>query len=125
MSTSLRGNRRSRTRLPLCVPLMVTSLDSSLRFESVADTVDISSSGALLRFPFHVPAGTLVRLDVLSGDQIFHGRIVTAQKNGRRGFLIRIELLIKTGNCWRLKSPPGDWNPLPSSRRENDWVWFG
>ena len=125
MSTSLRGNRRGRTRLSLCVPLMVKSLDSDIRFESVADTVDISSSGALLRFPFHVPAGILLRLDVLSSDQIFHGRVVTSQKNGRRGFLVRVELLIQTGNCWRLKCPPHDWNPLPSSRAENDWVWFG
>ena len=40
---SSHGNRRSRTRLSLCVPLVVKSLDSSVRFESVADTVDIKN----------------------------------------------------------------------------------
>ena len=104
---------------------MVKSLDSRVRFESVADTADISSSGALLRFPFHIPPGILLRLDVLSGDQIMHGRVVTSQKNGRHGFLVRVALLIQTGNCWRLKSPPADWNPFPSFRSGNDWVWFG
>jgi hypothetical protein len=118
-------NRRGKTRLPLCVPLIVKSLDSHLKFETIADTIDISSGGALLRFPFHIPAGILLRLDVLSGDQIMHGRVVTSQKNGRWGFLIRVQLLIQTGNCWRLKSPPADWNPFKSSRTDNDWVWFG
>jgi hypothetical protein len=107
------------------VPLLVKSLDSDLKFETIADTLDISSSGALLRSPFHIPAGILLRLDVLSGDQIMHGRVVRSQKNGRRGFLVRVELLIQSGNCWRLISPPADWNPFASSRSDNDWVWFG
>jgi hypothetical protein len=118
-------NRRGKTRLPLCVPLVVKSLDGGLKFETIADTIDISSSGAQLRFPFHIPPGILLRLDVLSGDQIMHGRVVRSQKNGRWGFLVRVELLIKTGNCWRLKSPPADWNPFATSREDNDWVWFG
>lgn len=124
-SSATKTNRRGRTRLSLCVPLLVKSLDSDLKFETIADTLDISSSGALLRSPFHIPAGILLRLDVLSGDQIMHGRVVRSQKNGRRGFLVRVELLIQSGNCWRLISPPADWNPFASSRSDNDWVWFG
>ena len=119
-------HHRQRTRIALSVPLLVTSIDPNVRFESLCDAIDVSSSGVQLRLSRSLAVGTRLRLDILHTDRITLGRVVSSRSLGRYTWRMGIQLVEQTGNFWGLIAPPADWNPTRhASERYDDWAWIG
>ena len=114
---------RLRTRVALSVPLIVTSLDDTYPYQATGDAIDVSSSGVQIRLRSYARPGTRVRLDVLHSDQVTEGRIVRAQFDGTKYWMIGVQLLDPTGNVWKLAAPPADWIPTRPSSRYDQWTW--
>lgn len=122
-STINLAERRRRTRLVLSVPLMVTSLDPSVKFQGVCETIDVSSSGAQLRLQRHLPPGIRLRLDVLNSNRMMtEARVVRSESDRRKGWRIGIQLLQQPGNFWGILSPPKDWD---FSEGGDNFGWYG
>ena len=116
---------RRRQRIPLSVPVMVTGLDRALRVETICETIDVSSSGALLLMHCYLPQDMQLRLDILNTDRITHARVVQCDPDGRKGWRVRVQLVQQTGNFWAVKLPPTDWNAWAPVSLENNWIWHG
>jgi hypothetical protein len=118
------AERRRRTRICLCAPIMVRSLDPDVKCHATGDTIDVSSSGALLRLPLLVLPGTRLRLDLLNSDRVTEARVIRCDRNGKT-WRVRVQLLQQTGNFWDVKIPPTDWDPASRPHEESEYQWVG
>jgi len=100
------GRRRSR-RLPLAVPLFVSSQDPTKEFSENCETIWINAHGCSLRSPKPLHPGDIVRLDVLHSDRKTQARVVHAEAIGN-AWEIGLEL-DKAENFWGVNFPPEDW----------------
>jgi hypothetical protein len=113
---------RRRARITLSVPVMVTSLDTGVKYQSMCDTLDVSSNGALLRLRCSLPLDTRLRLDILHSSQVTEARVIRCDRDGARAWKVGIQLLQQNGNFWGVKCPPNDWD---GSRSGDDDHWYG
>ena len=116
--------RRRRTRVPLSVPVIVTSLDKHIKFHETCETLDISSGGAQLRLSCALPTGTRVRLDILNCDRVTQGWVVRSGPYGKKGWRVGVQLIEQTGNFWGISAPPKDWQESRSRHRGDEMVWI-
>jgi hypothetical protein len=113
---------RRRARITLSVPVMVTSLDTGVKYQSMCDTLDVSSNGALLQLRCSLPLDTRLRLDILHSSQVTEARVIRCDRDGARAWKVGIQLLQQNGNFWGVKCPPNDWD---GSRSGDDDHWYG
>lgn len=113
---------RRRARIALSVPVMVTSLETGVKYQAMCDTLDVSSNGALLRLRCSLPLETRLRLDVLHSSQVTEARVIRCDAESPRAWKVGIQLLQQTGNFWRVTAPPKDWD---GSRSKDDGHWYG
>ena len=112
---------RRSTRLPLEIPLRVTSLDPKLVFTEDCSTVTVNAHGCGLISPKKLAAGTRVRLEIVSDKQSTTARVldVVPLNDDNSSWLLGMEME-HAGNFWGIKYAPADWaeEELTPARRE-------
>lgn len=112
---------RRSTRLPLEIPLRVTSLDPKVKFAEDCNTVTVNAHGCGLISPKRLAAGTRVTLEIVSDKQRTTARVldVVPLNDENTSWLLGMEME-HTGNFWGIKYAPADWTeeevaPAPAS----------
>lgn len=110
--------RRRSQRIPLAVPLLVTSLDPNIEFAEHCETVSVSSHGCRLRSPRSLGPGAMVRLDILHTDRTATARVIHSEPMGlSKTWEIAVELE-KAENFWGIQFPPEDWTAGTRAKAE-------
>jgi hypothetical protein len=101
---------RRSTRLPLEIPLRVTSLDPKVEFAENCTTVTVSAHGCGIVSPRPIAAGTRVQLEIVADQQMTTARAleVVPLDDTNSSFLLGIEME-HAGNFWGIKYAPADW----------------
>ncbi|MFQ5776765.1 MAG: hypothetical protein ACE5IP_02020 [Terriglobia bacterium] len=108
-TSRFRSLRRSE-RIPLAVPLFVSSLDPSTKFSERCETTSVSRHGCLLRSPKQLQVGVRVRLDIPHTDRTTSAHVVSASVAERDSQTFEVALeLDKAQNFWGIRFPPDDW----------------
>ena len=100
---------RRSSRLPITIPLLVTSLDPGNDFSEVCETLVVSAHGCALRSPMAVKAGIPVHFHTKEGRQTV-AHIIDCQPIGSspEGWRLGAQL-DEPDNIWGLKPTPEDW----------------
>ncbi len=111
---------RRSSRVPVHVPIRVTSLEPNSQFSDVCETLVVSAHGCSLLFPIKLNAGSALRLHSRDGRQAT-AYVVACQPVGSDGLGWRLGArLDQPGNFWGLKSYPDDWRlvemPAPTQQ---------
>ena len=100
---------RRSSRVPVKVPVRVTSLEPNTQFSEVCETLVVSAHGCALRFPIQLDAGKALRLYSREGRQTT-AYVVACQPMGSDGQGWRLGArLDQPENFWGLESCPDDW----------------
>lgn len=101
---------RRSTRLPLEIPLRVTSLDPNLKFAEDCTTVTVNAHGCGLISPRRLAAGTRVQLEIIADKQTAPARVhdVVPLNDENTSWLLGMEME-HAGNFWGIKYAPADW----------------
>jgi PilZ domain-containing protein len=108
---------RRSSRVPIRVPIRVTSLEPNAQFSEVCETLVVSAHGCALRFPLKLDAGSALRLHSRGGRQAT-AYVVFCQPMGADGQGFRLGAqLDRPENFWGLESYPDDWKvvEMPAS----------
>jgi len=100
---------RRSSRLPVKVPVRVTSMEPNPQFSEVCETLVVSAHGCALRFPIKLDTGSALRLHSRGGRQTT-AYVVACQPLGSDGQGFRLGArLDRPENFWGLESCPADW----------------
>jgi hypothetical protein len=103
---------RRSSRVPIKVPIRVTSMEPNAQFSEICETLVVSAHGCALRFPLKVDAGSALRLHSRGGRQAT-AYVVFCQPMGPDGQGFRLGArLDRPENFWGLESYPDDWQVL-------------
>jgi len=109
MSATQGHTLRRSSRLPIQVPVYVTSLEPNSRFSEVCETLVVSAHGCALRFPVRLKAGSLLELHNQEGRQA-KAYVVVCQPIGSDGEGWRLGARFdQPDNFWGLEACPADW----------------
>src|SRR2546427_5999326 len=105
-------SRRS-SRLPVAVPILVTSLEPAAPFSEMCETLVVSAHGCAIRSSTRLDAGVPVRFLRKEGREAT-AHVVDCQPigAGQQGWKVAARL-DRPENFWGLKPCPQDWVPLP------------
>ncbi|MFY9841476.1 MAG: hypothetical protein WA718_10650 [Terriglobales bacterium] len=103
---------RRSSRVPVKVPIRVTSIEPSAQFSEVCETLVVSAHGCALHFPLKLDTGSALRLQSRRGRQAT-AYVVFCQPMGpdAKGFRLGAQL-DRPENFWELESAPDDWRVL-------------
>lgn len=103
---------RRSSRVPVQVPIRVSSMEPSAQFSEICETLVVSAHGCALRSPLKLNAGSLLRLHSRGGREAT-ARVVFCQPMGSdgQGFQLGAQL-DRPENFWGLQSYPDDWRVL-------------
>ena len=112
---------RRSSRVPLQVPIRVTSMEPDAQFSEIGETLVVSAHGCALRFPLKLNAGSVLRLHSRGGRQAT-AYVVFCQSMGPDGQGFRLGAqLDRPENFWGLESCPDDWRvvemPTPAAQQ--------
>src|SRR6202158_2183753 len=112
-SSSLTSLRRS-SRVPVNVPILVTSLEPGARFSEVCETLVVNAHGCSMRSHVKLEAGVVVHFHSKDGRETT-GKVVYCQPldSEREGWRLPARL-DRPENFWGLKTFPQDWAELPA-----------
>ena len=118
-ATKVQTLRRS-SRVPIHVPIHVTSLEPKARFSDVCETLVVSAHGFAVRFPIQLDAGSALQVHTKEGREAT-AYVVACQPLGSDGQSWRLGArLEQPDNFWGLKSYPDDWRvlemPMPAAQ---------
>src|ERR1700674_3415341 len=101
---------RRSTRLPLEVPVLVTSLDSAVPFSEQCNTTLVNAHGCGLIAPRALAHGIQVRLEIVSAKRHTTARVAEVVPLGGdpETWLVGLELEVP-GNFWGIEYAPTDW----------------
>ncbi len=100
---------RRSSRVPIRVPLRVTSLEPNAPFSEICETLVVSAHGCALRFPLKLNTGSALRLHSRGGRQAT-AYVVFCQPMEAEGQGFRLGAqLDRPENFWGLESCPDDW----------------
>ncbi len=100
---------RRSSRVPVKVPVRVTSMEPNAQFSEICETLEVSAHGCALRFPVKLDAGNALRLHNRGGRQAT-AYVVFCQPMGSDGNGFRLGArLDRPENFWGLESYPDDW----------------
>ncbi|MFY9560920.1 MAG: PilZ domain-containing protein [Terriglobales bacterium] len=111
---------RRSSRVPINVPVRVTSLEPNGQFSEVCETLVVSAHGCALRFPIRLHAGSALRLHSREGREAT-AYVVACEPLGSDGQGWRLGAkLDRPENFWGLEACPEDWRilemPSPSAQ---------
>jgi hypothetical protein len=111
-NTNLPALRRS-SRVPITVPILVTSLEPGAQFSEVCETMTVSAHGCAMRSPTKLEAGVPVHFHSQEGRettaQVVYCQPIGSNQGWRLGTSFE-----RPENFWGLKSCPKDWARLPA-----------
>ncbi len=101
---------RRSTRLPLEVPVLVTSLNAASPFSAQCNTTLVNAHGCGLIVPRALAQGIQVRLEIVSAKRHTTARVAEVVPLGGdpETWLIGLELDVP-GNFWGIEYAPSDW----------------
>ena len=103
---------RRSSRVPIKVPIRVTSMEPNAKFSEVCETLEVSVHGCALRFPLKLDTGSALRLHSRGGRQAT-AYVVFCQPMGPDGQDFRLGAQFdRPENFWGLESYPDDWRAL-------------
>jgi len=109
---------RRSSRVPVQVPVRVTSMEPNAKFSEICETLVVSAHGCALRLPQKLDTGSALRLHSRGGRQAT-AYVVFCQPDGQ-GFRLGAQL-DRPENFWGLESYPDDWRvvemPTPSAQQ--------
>ena len=111
-SSNLAGTLRRSSRVPMTMPITITSLEPAAQFFEVCETLVVSAHGCAMRSPIKLETGVLLQFKVTDGRQTT-ARVVDCQPIGSNqpGWRLAAGLDLP-GNFWGLSSCPEDWMRL-------------
>jgi len=113
---------RRSTRLPLEVPVLVTSLNPAVTFSEQCNTTLVNAHGCGLIVPRELAHGIQVRLEIVSAKRHTTARVAEVVPLGGdpETWLVGLELEVP-GNFWGIEYAPTDWRieeiPPPAAER--------
>jgi hypothetical protein len=113
---------RRSTRLPLEVPVLVTSLDPAVAFSEQCNTTLVNAHGCGLVTPREISRGVRVRLEIVSAKRHTTAWVAEVVPLGGdpETWLLGLELDVP-GNFWGIDYAPSDWKidetPMPATTR--------
>jgi hypothetical protein len=113
---------RRSTRLPLEVPVLVTSLNTAAPFSAQGNTTLVNAHGCGLILPGKVALGIRVRLEIVSAKRHTTARVAEVVPLGGdpETWLVGLELDVP-GNFWGIEYAPSDWkieeSPSPAAEQ--------
>ncbi len=103
---------RRSSRVPVNVPIRVTSLEPNGQFSEVCETLVVSAHGCALRFPIRLHTGIALRLHSREGREAT-AYVVACEPLGSGGQGWRLGArLDQPENFWGLEACPEDWRVL-------------
>jgi hypothetical protein len=101
---------RRSTRLPLEIPVLVTSLDGALEFSEQCNTTLVNAHGCGIIAQRQLPQGTRVRLEIIPAKRNTTAQVADVVSLGGdpETWLLGLEL-DDPGNFWGLEYAPSDW----------------
>lgn len=101
---------RRSTRLPLEIPVLVTSLDAGVPFSEVCNTSLVNAHGCGVIAPRALGLGVLVRMGIVSAKRYARAHVREAVPLGGdpETWLVGLELETP-GNFWGIDYAPSDW----------------
>src|ERR1700674_4435277 len=101
---------RRSTRLPLEVPVLLTSLDDAVTFSEQCNTTLVNAHGCGLIVPRVLAHGIRVRLEIVSAQRHTTARVAEVVPLGGdpETWLVGLELDVP-GNFWGIEYAPSDW----------------
>jgi hypothetical protein len=112
MSASNGHALRRSSRVPVTVPIRVTSLEPDTNFSEMCETLVANAHGCALRFPMRLDEGSALRLHHRGGRQAL-AYVVVCQPMGADGQSWRVGAKFdRPQNFWGLESCPQDWQVL-------------
>jgi hypothetical protein len=101
---------RRSTRLPLEVPVLVTSLNPTVTFSEQCNTTLVNAHGCGLIVPRELAHGIQVRLEIVSAKRHTTARVAEVVPLGGdpETWLVGLELEVP-GNFWGIEYAPTDW----------------
>src|SRR5580658_257704 len=101
---------RRSTRLPLEVPVLVTSLSADVPFSEQCNTTLVNAHGCGLIAPRALAHGIHVRLEIVSAKRHTTARVAEVVPLGGdpETWLVGLELDVP-GNFWGIDYAPSDW----------------
>ena len=102
---------RRSTRLPLEIPLRVTSLDPKVKFAEDCNTVTVNAHGCGVISQRSLAAGTRVQLEITADKKTASARVhdVVPLNDENTSWLLGLEME-HAGNFWGIKYAPADWS---------------
>jgi hypothetical protein len=112
---------RRSSRVPIKVPIRVTSVEPNTQFSEIGETLVVSAHGCALHFPLKLDTGSALRLHSRGGRQAT-AHVVFCQPMGSDGQGFRLGArLDRPDNIWGLESCPDDWRvvemPVPAAQQ--------
>jgi hypothetical protein len=101
---------RRSTRLPLEIPVLVTSLDAGFEFSEPCKTTLVNAHGCGMITQRAVPQGTRVRLEIVPAKRHTTAQVsdVVSLGGDPETWLLGLEL-DSPGNFWGIEYAPSDW----------------
>jgi len=115
-SANIPDSLRRSSRLPVTVPILVTSLEADSDFSQACETLVVNAHGCALRSPIKLRAGAPLQFRTNDGRET-RAHVVDCQPIGsdRPGWRLGARL-DQPENFWGLKTCPEDWVLLPGRR---------
>ena len=109
------SNLRRSSRVPVNVPVLVTSLEPGARFSEVCETLVVNAHGCSMRSQVKLAAGVVVHFHSKEGRETT-AKVVYCQPldSDREGWRLAARL-DRPENFWGLKAFPEDWARLPAA----------
>src|SRR5271169_4820540 len=108
---------RRSSRVPIKVPIRVTSMEPDAQFSEICETLVVNAHGCALRFPLKLDAGSALRLHSRGGRQAT-AYVVFCQPMGSDGQGFRLGAqLDRPENFWGLEPYPEDWKVVEMPAR--------
>jgi hypothetical protein len=103
---------RRSSRVPMTMPITITSLEPAAQFLEVCETLVVSAHGCAMRSPIRLAAGVPLQVRAKNGRQTT-AHVVDCQPIGSNqpGWKLAAKLDLP-GNFWGLSSCPDDWMRL-------------
>jgi hypothetical protein len=110
---------RRSSRVPMTVPILVTSLDPQSNFSEVCETMVVSAHGCAMRAPVRLEAGVPLHFHSQEGRETT-AQVVYCQPVGSDRQSWRLGARFdRPENFWGLQSCPKDWARLPATIEAN------
>src|SRR5215472_11319052 len=110
---------RRSSRVPVNVPILVTSLEPDAKFSEVCETLVVNAHGCSMKSPVRLDAGVLLHFHSKEGRETTAKVVYCEPFESDRGWRLGARL-DRPQNFWGLKTTPQDWARIPAPADTGD-----